>query len=95
MDEEVFSPPFYNHYVSLRQLGNPNRVLRLYALMRKAREQLALFQVYPLEGNHIQPVGFYLCPSERESLWKVFLQMINYWTVFLHMIKQLGWSANG
>ena len=45
MDEEMFSPPFYHHYVSLRQLGNPNRILRLYALMRKAREQLALFQV--------------------------------------------------
>lgn len=44
MDDEVFSPPYYNHYVSLRQLGNPNRILRLYALMRKAREQLALFQ---------------------------------------------------
>ena len=44
MDEEMFSPPFYHHYVSLRQLGNPNRILRLYAL-RKAREQLALFQV--------------------------------------------------
>lgn len=44
MDEEVFSPPFYNRFVSLRQLGNPNRILRLYALMRKARDQLALFQ---------------------------------------------------
>lgn len=45
MDEEVFSPPFYHRFVSLRQLGNPNRILRLYALMRKAKEQLALFQV--------------------------------------------------
>ena len=27
-----------------------------------------------LDGaHHIQPVGFYLCPSERESYWKVFL----------------------
>lgn len=44
MDEEMFSPPFYHRFVSLRQLGNPNRILRLYALMRKARDQLALFQ---------------------------------------------------
>lgn len=44
MDDETPDPPFYHHYVSLRQLGNPNRILRLYAL-RKAREQLALFQV--------------------------------------------------
>ena len=44
MDEEVFSPPFYHRFVSLRQLGNPNRILRLYALMRKARERVALFQ---------------------------------------------------
>ena len=34
-----------------------------------------------LDGNHhIQPVGFYICPSERKS----------YWTVFLHMIKLAG-----
>ena len=45
MDDETPDPPFYNRFVSLRQLGNPNRILRLYALMRKAREQLALFQV--------------------------------------------------
>ena len=44
MDEEVFSPPFYHRFVSLRQLGNPNRILRLYALMRKARDLVALFQ---------------------------------------------------
>lgn len=30
-----------------------------------------------LDGNHsIQPVGFYICQSERESYWKTFLQMI-------------------
>ena len=40
----MFSPPFYGYYVSLRQLGNPNRILRLYALMRKARDLVALFQ---------------------------------------------------
>ena len=44
MDDETPDPPFYGHYVSLRQLGNPNRILRLYALMRKARERVALFQ---------------------------------------------------
>lgn len=44
MDEEVFSPPFYHRFVSLRQLGNPNRILRLYALMRKATERVAFFQ---------------------------------------------------
>lgn len=31
-----------------------------------------------LDGNHhIQPVGFYVCESERESYWKTFLQMIH------------------
>ena len=44
MDDEIPDPPFYHHYISLRQLGNPNRILRLYALMRKARERVALFQ---------------------------------------------------
>lgn len=44
MDDETPDPPFYNRFVSLRQLGNPNRILRLYALMRKARDRVALFQ---------------------------------------------------
>ena len=44
MDENTARPEFVSDNVSLRQDGNPNRILRLYSLMRQAMEKEKLFQ---------------------------------------------------
>lgn len=44
MDENTAIPECVSDDVSLRQEGNPNRILRLYSLMRQAMEKEKLFQ---------------------------------------------------